>query len=797
MTLAFLTLAWLLGLAAAAFTGADPAAALAAAGLLAAASFALRPRPTTLALVAAGAGMIALAAWRYESTLPPDPPSGIARFNDGPALHFRAIVDGEPDDRGASRLYRLSVRETLVNDRWQPDSGGILMWAAPFPRYEYGDLLEIEGELATPPRFQDFDYREYLLRRGVGSLITYPDMRLLDRGQGNPVRATLIDVRGHLSASLADALPEPEASLAAGVLLGVRSDLPQDLKDDMNATGTSHLVAVSGQNVALVAGLLIAALAWAIGRRRAAWLALAAIIGYATLVGGQPSVIRAAVMGGLYVVAVALGRQNTAVGALALAGAGMTAFDPQLAHDVSFQLSFAATLGLIAAAPLLRDWLEAALSRWPAAVEFPLTRPTIEMAAVTLAAIAFTLPITAVNFHRVSLVAPLANLFVVPAFILVAATSAITATAGVILSAAGDYLGWLAWPPAAYMVTAVRLFADIPLASIELRGVGAGHAIAWYTLLAAGLWLLSRRPLVRPDRLPAPVMVAARPLLPASGLALILALSSVLLWLAITAPVSGRLTVTFLDVGQGDAILIEDPAGHRILVDGGPSGEALTSALGRRLPFYDRRIDLLVLTHPQSDHLGGLPAVLDRYGVGSVLASPIGADTAVYWVWREAVGAAALPYVEALRGQWADLGGGARLTVVSPDPSLLAANEGDPNEASVVLRLSMGRVAILLTGDIGTEGEADLIHSGTDLRAAVLKLAHHGSDTSSSPQFVRRVGSVVDIISVGANNRYGHPSPDVLDRLDGGLILRTDRHGDITVSTDGQRLWVKTQRDRD
>ena len=797
MILAFLALAWLLGIAAAAFTGADPAAALAAAALLAAASFALRPRPSTVLLAALGAALIFSAAWRYDSTLPADPPTGIARLNDSEAVRLHAVVDSEPDDRGTSRLYRLKVREVLKDGRWQPESGGVLMRAAPFPRYDYGDLLELEGELETPPSFPDFDYREYLLRRGVASLLAYPDVELLAKDEGNPLRAALIDARSRLSGSLGDALPEPEASLAAGILLGARSNLPQDLKDDMNSTGTSHLVAVSGQNVTLVAGLLMAALAWAIGRRQAAWLALAAVIGYAALVGGQPSVIRAAVMAGLYIVAVALGRQSTAPVGLALAAAGMMAFDPQIAHDVSFQLSFAATLGLITLAPLLRARADAALASWPAAAEFPLTRPAVELAAVTTAAIAFTLPITAVNFHRLSLVAPVANLFAVPAFLLVAITSAVTAVAGTLLPAAADYLGWLAWPPAAYMVTTVRLFADIPLASIELRGVGTGHAIAYYALLLAGLWLLSRRPAARPDHVPAAAPAATRPLLPATGLALILALSSLLLWLAITAPASSRLTVTFLDVGQGDAILIEGPAGHRILVDGGPSGEAITSALGRHLPFYDRRLDLIVLTHPQADHLGGLPAVLDRYDVGAILASPIETDSAVYDAWKDAVAASGVPYVEASRGQWVDLGSGARLTVLGPAPDSLAIAKDDLNDASVVLKLTMGRVALLLTGDIGAPAETDLLRNGTDLRAAVLKLAHHGSDTSSSPQFVSRVQPIVDVISVGANNRFGHPSQDVLDRLQGDLILRTDRHGDVTVATNGERLWLQTQRDAD
>ncbi len=440
-------------------------------------------------------------------------------------------------------------------------------------------------------------------------------------------------------------------------------------------------------------------------------------------------------------------------------------------------------------APSLAARAEALATRWPAAASFPLTRPTIALVAVTLAAIAFTLPIIAVNFHRVSLVAPFANLLAVPAFLLVAVTAAAAAAVGAVLPPAAPALGWLAWPPAAYMVAVVRLAADVPAASVELRGVGTGHAVAYYAALAAAAWMLARR---RPQASEPPATgapFAARRLVPVAGVAVVLGLSSALLWLGITAPVADRLTVTFLDVGQGDAVLIEGPAGHHVLVDGGPSGEAITAALGRNLPFYDRRIDLVVLTHPQADHLGGLPAVLRRYDVGSVLASPIEGDSAAYRAWRRAVNAASVPYVEAVPGHTIDLGDGASLYVISA-PS----EETDPNEGSVVVKLVMGRASFLLTGDIESPREAALVRSGAELQAVVYKVPHHGSDTSTSPAFLAAVDPLVDVISVGRDNRYGHPAGAVLDRLNGDAVFRTDRNGDISVRTDGRRLWVRASR---
>lgn len=789
MILGGLAFAWLLGLAAAAFTDADPWAALAAASALSALSFALKPRPSTLAFIALAAALVFAASWRYETTAASEAPSGVARLNGGPEVRFRAIVAAEPAARGGSVRYRLAVREIYANGRWRPESGGVQLRAAPLPRFRYGDLLELRGQLTTPPSFDDFDYRDYLARRGIGSLVEYPRVRLLDRDQGSAVRAALIDTRARLRGALADALPEPEASLASGVLLGGGTRLPSDLARQMRVTGTSHLVAVSGQNVTLLAGLLMAALASALGRRRAAWLALAAVGGYSLLVGGEPSVVRAAIMGGLYVAAIAFGRQRTGPVALVLAAAAMTAVQPQVVHDVGFQLSFSATLGLMTLAPLLVSWGEGLVRHAQGIDGFPLTRPAIELAAVTLAAVAFTLPITAVNFHSVSLVAPLANVLAVPAFLAVAVTGAITAAICALLPAAAEPLGWLAWPPAAYMVAVVRMAADIPLASVEVRGVGTGHAIVYYAALAGAVWLLAKlpqAPAAAPPQRPRP---ARRALLPVPGIAMILGLAAALLWLSVTSPVQGRLTVTVLDVGQGEAVLIEGPGGNRILVDAGPNEEAIAAALGRNLPFHDRRVDLVVITHPQADHFGGLPVVLERYDVGSVLASPVEADSPAYLSVRDSIREAAVPYREAAPGQTIDLGAGAQVRVLSAP-----ARPGDPNAASVVLKLAMGRASFLLTGDIEETREAALVRSGADLRAVVYKVPHHGSSTSSSPAFLEAVGPLVDVISVGADNPYGHPSEEVLERLDGDAVFRTDRDGDVSVSTDGRRLWVETGR---
>jgi competence protein ComEC len=799
MILGYLALCWLLGMAAAAFTQGNPWA-IATAALLAAIFPLVTPR-SLLALLWAtmAAALLVGGAWLYQSSLPSGEPQGIARYNDRDAVTLRAVVSGEPDERGTFLTLRLSAREVLVDDRWQSTSGGILMRGGLFPRYDYGDLLEVEGKLETPPVLEDFNYRDYLARQGIASIINYPRASLLATGQGNPVRAWIYDVRAELSSSLEDALPEPEAALAQGILLGRRASLPDDLKQDLNDTNTSHLIAVSGYNVTLVAGLFIAALAWLIGRRPAAWLALLAIISYAMLVGGQPSVQRAAIMGGMYVVATALGRQSGALQGLALAGAGMAAFDPLLMKGISFQLSFASTLGLIVFSPALRARTEEALARWSPDREVagPL-RALIELTAVTVAAIAFTLPITAVNFHRISLIAIPANLLTVPAFPVIMVASALTAVGGMIAAPVGTFLGWITYVPVVYMVAAVRLLADLPFAAVSVDGLTSTHALAYYAALAGIVWLTARRPakLALPQ---APAWASEfasgvlRPLavLPTLGIASVLALASVLVWLLILGSPGDRLTVTFLDIGQGDAILIRSPSGHNILVDGGPSGEAITAALGRHLAFWDRHLHLVVLTHPDQDHLAGLVTVLERYDVDQVLAPAMNKDSPVFHAWEEAIADNHIPETQALAGEWVDLGGGATLSVLHPPPELLPADEDDN---SVMLKVSQGDAAFLLTADIGAEGEEYLLGNHADLQAPVLKVAHHGSRSSTSADFLAAVQPLTAVISVGEDNRYGQPSLETLDRLDGRPVFGTDLNGDVEISTDGHKLWIKTQR---
>ena len=280
------------------------------------------------------------------------------------------------------------------------------------------------------------------------------------------------------------------------------------------------------------------------------------------------------------------------------------------------------------------------------------------------------------------------------------------------------------------------------------------------------------------------------------GLGLLLAGWALLLTALAVRP-DGLLHFWALDVGQGDALLIQTPAGQDILVDGGPDPAAVARGLGRHLPFWQRDLALVVLTHPHQDHIAGLIDTLDHYHIGSVLQTPFAAgDATLEAAWSRVLTATAVPVHPAIAGQAFALESGVTVQVLAPPPALLHGTHSDINNSSVVLRLTYGTVGLLLAGDIETEAGGDLLaRAGGALRSQVLKVPHHGSATGLSAALLAAIQSQVAVISVGADNRYGHPAPATLDllRATGVPTYRTDTDGTVEILSDGQQIWVRSE----
>ena len=283
-----------------------------------------------------------------------------------------------------------------------------------------------------------------------------------------------------------------------------------------------------------------------------------------------------------------------------------------------------------------------------------------------------------------------------------------------------------------------------------------------------------------------------------AGLGLVLAVSSVFLWMQIFSGPDGKLHVYFFDVGQGDSALIVTPTGNQVLVDGGPEAESAIHALVGPMPAGDRSLDIVVLTHLDADHSRGLLEVLDRYRVGSVLVGMENPDAALYPQWLAGLERQSPTKISVQAGHRIILEPGLRLEVLNPPAKPFGGTVGDQNNNSVVLRIMYGEVSFLLAADIEATVENYLTRSNRDIKSTVLKVAHHGSRTSTTPEFLARVDPVVAMVSVGENNRFAHPHPDVVQRVEESLgnggIFRTDKHGTVEFVSDGEQLWVSTTR---
>ena len=261
-------------------------------------------------------------------------------------------------------------------------------------------------------------------------------------------------------------------------------------------------------------------------------------------------------------------------------------------------------------------------------------------------------------------------------------------------------------------------------------------------------------------------------------------------WVFVEERESKFLEIIFFDVGQGDAIFIETPKHKQILVDGGPDLTILEK-LGREMPFWDRYIDLIVLSHPEADHLTGLIEVARRYKIGGILTTGIIRETAQYEEWAEIIKEENIPIYIAQADGVVNLDNDIKLFVLYPFESLSGKIIKESNNTSIVAKLVFKDFELLLTGDIEKKVEKELVNSRTNLASDILKIAHHGSKTSTTPEFVKAVKPIFAVIQAGKDNPYGHPHQNVLDVLSGINIFRTDKDGDIEILTDGAKFQVK------
>ncbi len=723
--------------------------------------------------IAAATAWAAAGATAVSLALREPPPDDLCRFADLPLPTAVEGVIVSPAERLNRRTEAVLQADSVwIAGRGYRASGRCLLKIfEPVRGLDYGDRIVVRGKLRLPAGERnpgDFDYRKHLAVQGIRSIFMVPSadqVVLLNRSEGNPVMRRAVSPVRRFAADFIDRrIGGREGALLKGLMLGARGDIDPELREAFADVGVIHVLAVSGLHVGFVAALLVGILRFV--RCPEPWrtiAAVAALFFYALITGLKPPVFRASVMAAVFLTGRLLQRPTSMINTISIALLVLLIIQPLQLFEVGFQLSFAAVLGIVLFyrrfETLFRRpsalWRDAGRT-WPAGV--------ISLAAVSAAAQAATLPLTAYYFNRLPLYALPANLLVVPTVQIIVSLGFLAIMLRALLPTLGACAAEVLRFALSALIRLVTAFDRLPYASIIVARPPLLLTAALLFAMAAFLLWENRR------------------LRSASVCGLLLMLN-LHLWTTVLAPRKG-LEVTFLDVGQGDAALLRFPGGRTLLVDAGDCSEFFDAGRDVIVPFLRRhgirQVHTLLLTHPHADHIGGAPALLQKGMVRRLVWNDDPSPDPAAARLDSLLAAVPLTVRRVCAGDTLLLDREALLLVLNPpkDASRLGNNL---NDRSIVLLCLFRGSALLLTGDAEKEAERAMSRYGPLLKVDILKAGHHGSATASSSDFRRLTAARWAVVSVAKNNRFGLPSKPLLREFaaEGTTVLRTDENGAV------------------
>jgi len=669
------------------------------------------------------------------------------------------------DSRRILVIVRLDKGETFPNEM------------------EYGKKIKLRGSIEPFP-FQrnpgEFDYGKYLTLNNIQGVVSVKGLREIwvnDLKDDNSLNAWTYSIQRSLY-HIIDSLHSPQhAGFLKGIIFGYCADIPPDVKQSFLDTGTIHILAVSGSNVAFVAFIFFSLFGFfRMPRTAVGGAAIAGLIVYMLLTGSSPSVVRATVMAIVILCGTLFEHKADIYNSISVAAMILLLWNTNTLFDVSFQLSFSAVLSIVYFYPRLELLIKKIPERFE---EIKAVDLILKLFAVSLAAQLGTIPFTAYYFNRVSIVSLLANIPVVPisglnTFLGAAEIlfSLISPWIAKLYATANDFLVW-------FLLGFVKQAASVPFAYLEAFHFNAIVAVGYYSVVFALFNMTLSRIRVW-------------------TIILFLAICNYALFVNLWSRMHARLTVTVIDVGQGDAILMEFPNGKHLLVDSGPisqrfnSGEKIVVPLLKRMGIS--KIDYFVITHPHSDHIGGAESVVKSLRVDSLFMGSFDSTNREIQKLLKCAQTRNVGLKEIRTGDQILIDSNVRVYALHPAQSMSA--EKNLNNSSVVLKIVYGNESILTVGDAEIPAEQTMIKRFHEfLSSTVLKVGHHGSITSSGEEFLQAVHPAMALISVGNHNRFRNPSPFTLQRFKAHFIAinRTDKSGAIIIESDGnqwmQRVW--------
>ena len=701
------------------------------------------------------------------------------------SIKLQGWIEGEPVLHEKKMTFVLKTetlkwgeRDDVVRRRILVTLRGIRV-AADLSAFRCGSKVVARATLEPFP-FQrnpgEYDYGRYLVLNGIQGVATIAareDVIITKASAASSFNAIVGTIQRSLYTILDRYYSTRQAGFLKGVLLGYRADLSTDIKQSFMNTGTIHILAVSGLHVGVIALIVYAMISFLrLPKKFAGMMTILGLVLFMFITGARPSVVRATIMASVILIGTTFERKPDVYNSLSVAAIIILLLDSNALFDVGFQLSFAAVLSIVYIYPILKKLIDLIPERFE---EIKSIDYVLSLFAVSLSAQIGTLPFTAYYFGRVSFVSLLANLIVVPLSGLNVMLGVATIGISLISPFIASLYAALNGIAIDFLLGFVTVAGNAPYAYAETPHVQFLQVLLYYGIIAI-------------------ILHATRPRAVKWAVIVCLALVTILFAKDIRDHRAATLRMTVIDVGQGDAILIETPNHRTFLVDAGPRQFNYDAGERIILPLLHRKgiknLDALVVTHSHSDHIGGVPFLVSHMRVSSFMEADVGASSYLYRTMKDEIRRAEIPCAEQQRGERIVLDDAVRLYVLHP--KLPEDARKSLNNTSVVVKLVYGNSSALLVGDAENEAEAELCSQyGSFLASTILKVGHHGSGTSSSGEFLRLVKPGVALVSVGMRNKFGHPSPATVARIlrSGSLVHRTDREGALVYESDGYSWW--------
>ncbi|HHW49577.1 MAG TPA: DNA internalization-related competence protein ComEC/Rec2 [Clostridiaceae bacterium] len=690
------------------------------------------------------------------------------------------VISSHPNLKDTRVSYTVSVKEIISGGSKVKKGGKILfttLLGDDWQVYEHGREIRISGKLNLPAGRRNpggFDYREYLAQSGVSATIfaRKENVEVGERRKTNVLVSLGLFLRNRIVSVIDKSLPEQQAGLLNGMLIGSREGLTKEVQQVFSDSGLSHIMAVSGANIAFIVFPLLFLLRKLLHLKRiiANIATILVLIVFVSITGFEPSVLRAAIMAIVILAGQILHRESDALTSISFAALALLLYNPYNLFNIGFQLSFAATISLVLFYKNIKNILSPRF----------IPKGVTDVLSVTLAAQIGVLPITLYYFNKFSLVSIISNLLVAPVIEAITILGSIMAIIGQVSIMMSRLIGYVNCAFLSFVLFISKITASLPFAVIRTITPHFLLIVLYYIAVWFFFWYKPMKNI----RIEFKYYILAFAVLTASFCVPMLAPKG--------------LEVVFIDVGQGDSIFVRTHAGTTVLIDGGGNSSMESSynigdsvVIPFLLDYGVTKLDLVIATHGHDDHIQGLIPVLKDFRVDNFVF-PECAEKEEFHELLEVSRLRTINVFSLKKGDRIRLDGDTYFYVLNPNRNFNGEKQS-LNNSSLVLKLHYKNVSMLFTGDIEKEIESKLVQDKDDISADILKAAHHGSDTSTTQDFLEEVSPKVVVISVGKNN-FGHPSQEVIERLEEKRIpvLRTDKHGAVIVKSNGRQVTVRT-----